>query len=262
MGGPFDAVHSAATGGVLLSPAVNDAGGLSPSLGLRLYGPRLTPFLRSLRCPSTHLSARLYFWHRVQGRWSSQRLHAAAQLVHWDISKRSTICIWRSEFCAYSHFHLAPLRTGGRGCPAGRLRLWTGGRGKSCRRESVKKPGWRWIWKHVGSRRRGRPISIWIRRIRGRWISEERWGISSRGRWGERIRVRGLLWSSCRCRCSFGGLIVCHGDVAEISATKRGCTTILRGPNLLEFGQLVFSVLGGYKRQRRGSSVLGTIGRA
>lgn len=89
-GAPGAVVHSAAAtaGAGLLPPSgaekelLPDGGGLSPSLGRRLYGPRLTPRLRSLRCPSMHLSWRLYFWHRVHGRWSSQRLHARAQFVH------------------------------------------------------------------------------------------------------------------------------------------------------------------------------------
>lgn len=55
-----------------------------PVLFLRLYGPRLMPFFRSLRVPSRHWSPRPYLIQRSHGRASSQRLHAAAQFVHYD----------------------------------------------------------------------------------------------------------------------------------------------------------------------------------
>lgn len=54
----------------------------SPFLFLRLYDPRLTPFFLCLRWPSWQDSLIPYLWQRAQGRSSSHRLHAAAQLVH------------------------------------------------------------------------------------------------------------------------------------------------------------------------------------
>lgn len=51
-------------------------------LFLRLYGPRLTPFFLSFLVPSLQVSATPYLVQRSQGRCSSQRLHAVAQLVH------------------------------------------------------------------------------------------------------------------------------------------------------------------------------------
>jgi hypothetical protein len=54
----------------------------SPFLVLRLYDPRLTPFFLCLRWPSWQDSLIPYLWQRAQGRSSSHRLHAAAQLVH------------------------------------------------------------------------------------------------------------------------------------------------------------------------------------
>jgi len=58
------------------------AASLFVALFLRLYGPRLIPFCRSLRTPSTQESGMPYLTQRSHGRCSSQRLQAFAQLVH------------------------------------------------------------------------------------------------------------------------------------------------------------------------------------
>lgn len=55
----------------------------SDDLFLRLYGPRLMPFLRSLRWPSIQVFDMPYLMQRSHGRLSSHRLQAAAQFVHW-----------------------------------------------------------------------------------------------------------------------------------------------------------------------------------
>jgi hypothetical protein len=111
--------------------------------------------------------------------------------------------------CTHGHFYLAAFGTSARGRP-GRLWLRSGRRGETCRREGVEQPGRRRVRKHVGPRRRG-AIGIWIRRVRWRWIAEERRRIGSRGRWRERVRINGLLWS----RWSLRSAIACHADVAE-----------------------------------------------
>ena len=49
--------------------------------GLRLYGPRLTPFLRTFLVESTQVSARPYLIQRVQGLPSSHFLHAFWQFT-------------------------------------------------------------------------------------------------------------------------------------------------------------------------------------
>ena len=85
-------------------------------LFLRLYGPRLIPFLRSLRTPSTQVSARPYLTHRSHGRASSHRLHAPAQFVHCELGSAHYSSIGRS-FCKCPRMTNWSINPVGLSCP-------------------------------------------------------------------------------------------------------------------------------------------------